>query len=126
MIGADDFGTFFDPDEFGTTVTLIEPGKPARSVNGRLGAPEQSGRLYRSGVDPSASSLRVRTDQVKLQLPRGEVPDNWKLTKVVTVEGEHSIAIVEPLGQLRALLTLVPYGDRAAQPAERGKWQASN
>lgn len=126
MIGADDFSSFYDPDEFGCTALLFEPGYAARSVNGMLGAPSESGRLYRSGIDPSASSLRVRPDQVKLQLPRGEVPANWKLTKVALDGVEYSIANVEPLGRLRSLLTLVPYGDRAVQPAERGKWQASN
>lgn len=126
MIGDDDFDSFFDPEEFGCTVQLIEPGLEARSVNGMWGAPAKSGRLYRSGVDPNAANLRVKANQVSLQLPREEVPLNWKTTKVVTDDAEYSIAAAEPLGRLRTLLTLVPYGNRAAPAGERGKWQASN
>lgn len=126
MIGAEDLGDLFDPDEFGTTVQLAEPGQPVRAARALEGAPDGSGRLYRSGVDPNAASLRVRPDQVKLQLARGDVPASWKLTKVVLGGSEYSITNVEPLGRLRSLLTIVPYGDRAVQPAERGKWQASN
>ncbi|WP_165675380.1 hypothetical protein [Metapseudomonas otitidis] len=126
MIGAEDLGDFFDPDEFGTTVQLLEAGQPARTVRALEGAPDGSGRLYRSGVDPNASSLRVRPDQVKLQLARGDAPGDWKLTKAVLAGSEYSIANAEPLGRLRVLLTLIPYGDRSAPAGERGKWQASN
>lgn len=126
MIGAEDLGDFFDPDEFGVTVHLVEPGEPAWPVNGLEGAPDGSGRMYRSGVDPNSSNLRVKPDQVKLQLARDAVPAGWKLVKVVLNGAEYSIASVEPIGRLRSLLTLVPYGDRSAPAGERGKWQASN
>ncbi|EOJ3048141.1 hypothetical protein ACWYIM_005813 [Pseudomonas aeruginosa] len=126
MIGAEDLGDFFDPDEFGTTVQLLEPGQPARTVSGLEAAPGVSGRQYRSGVDPNASNLRVNPAQVKLQLARGDVPTGWKQTKALLAGVEYSIANVEPLGRLRMLLTLIPYGDRSAPAGERGKWQASN
>ncbi|HUH05952.1 MAG TPA: hypothetical protein VML75_28375 [Kofleriaceae bacterium] len=126
MIGDDDFDSFFDPEEFGCTVQLIEPGREARAVNGMWGEPVKSGRLYRSGVDPNAATVRVKPNQASLQLPRDEVPLNWKTTKVVTDDAEYSIAVAEPLGRLRTLLTLVPYGNRAAPAGERGKWQASS
>lgn len=126
MIGADDLVDFFDPDEFGTTAQLLVPGQPARQVSALEGAPGASGRLYRSGVDPNASSLRVKPAQVKLQLARGDVPADYQLAKVVLEGAEYSIANVEPLGRLRSLLTLIPYGDRSAPAGERGKWQASN
>ncbi|OEC32872.1 hypothetical protein SAMN05216600_12822 [Pseudomonas cuatrocienegasensis] len=126
MIGDDDFDSFFDPEEFGCTVQLIEPGREARAVNGMWGEPQKSGRLYRSGVDPNAANVRVKPNQASLQLPRDEVPLNWKATKVVTDDAEYSIAAAEPLGRLRTLLTLVPYGNRAAPAGERGKWQASS
>lgn len=126
MIGADDLGDLFDPDEFGCVVHLVESGQPARQVNGMLGAPGVSGRMYRSGVDPNASALRVKPAELKLQLARPDVPANWKLAKVVLEGAEYSIAAVDPLGRLRMLLTLIPYGDRSAPAGERGKWQASS
>ncbi|MOA32389.1 hypothetical protein D3C78_1536040 [compost metagenome] len=82
--------------------------------------------MYRSGVDPNASNLRARPVQEKLQLARADVPVDWKLAKVVIAGAEYSIANVEPLGRIRSLLILVPFGDRSAPAGERGKWQASN
>jgi hypothetical protein len=126
VIGDDDFATFFDPSEFGCTVQLIEPGRAPRDVDGMFGKPETSGGVYRAGVDPSAAMVRGTPKQRHLQLPRGEVPEAWKATKVVADGATYSIADVEPLGRLRSLLTLTPYGDRAAAPGERGKWQVSS
>ena len=126
MIGDDDFATFFDPDEFGCTVQMIEPGRPPRDVDGMFGKPETSGGVYRAGVDPSASQVRAAPKQRHLQLPRREVPEAWKTTKVVAEGLEYSIVDVEPLGRVRSLLTLTPFGDRAAAPGERGKWQVSS
>ena len=126
MIGADDFATFFDPDEFGCTVRLIEPGRPPRDVDGMFGKPETSGGIYRAGVDPNASTVRAAPKQRHLQLPRSEVPADWQSTKVVADDVTYSIADVAPLGRLRSLLTLTPFGDRTAAPGERGKWQVSS
>lgn len=126
MIGDDDFATFFDPDEFGCTVQLIEPGRPPRDVDGMFGKPETSGGVYRAGVDPNASTVRAAPKQRHLQLPRGEVPADWHATKVVADGATYSIADVAPLGRLRSLLTLTPFGDRTAAPGERGKWQVSS
>ncbi|MHC8341748.1 head-tail joining protein [Pseudomonas sp. RT6P73] len=126
MIGDDDFATFFDPDEFGCTVQLIEPDRPPRDVDGMFGKPETSGGIYRAGTDPGAAQIRATPNQRHLQLPRGEVPEAWRATKVVTDGVTYSIADVAPLGRLRSLLTLTPFGDRAAAPGERGKWQVSS
>ena len=126
MIGDDDFASFFDPDEFGVRVRLIEPGRDAREVDGMLGKPETSGGVYRAGVDPNASTVRAAPKQRHLQLPRGEVPADWQATKVVADDVTYSIADVAPLGRLRSLLTLTPFGDRTAAPGERGKWQVSS
>lgn len=126
MIGDDDFGTFFDPDEFGCTVRLIEPGRDARDVDGMFGKPDVSGGIYRSGIDPSAAQSRATPKQRHLQLPRGEAPEQWRATKVIADGLEYSIGDVEPLGRLRVVLTLVPYGDRAAPSGERSQWRASN
>lgn len=126
MIGDDDFATFFDPDEFGCTVQLIEPGQKARDVDGMFGKPDGSGGIYRSGIDPNTAQTRGTPKQRHLQLPRGEVPADWSRTKVVADGLQYSIGDVEPLGRLRSLLTLVPYGDRDAPPGDRVKWRASN
>lgn len=125
MIGADDLDALYDPDEFGCTVQVIEPGREARTVNGMLGAPARSGRQYRSGVDPNAANLRVRPDQVLLQMATSAVPQD-RTAKIVVDGVEYSVGNVEPLGRLRSLLTLVPYGNRAAPAGERGRWQASS
>lgn len=125
MIGADDLDALYDPDEFGCTVQVIEPGREARPVNGMLGAPTRSGRQYRSGVDPNAANLRVRPDQVLLQMATAAVPQD-RTAKIVVDGVEYSVGNVEPLGRLRSLLTLVPYGNRAAPAGERGRWQASS
>lgn len=125
MIGADDLADLYDPDEFGARVQILEQGLPARWANGMEGDPVKSGRMYRSGIDPNASTLRVKLDQVKFQMARADAPASWKTAKVVLHQVEYSITALEPLGRLRVLLTLIPFGDRAAAPGERGKWQAS-
>lgn len=125
MIGADDLDALYDPDEFGCTVQVIEPGREAHTVNGMLGAPTRSGRQYRSGVDPNAANLRVKPDQVLLQMATAAVPQD-RTAKIVVDGVEYSVGNVEPLGRLRSLLTLVPYGNRAAPAGERGRWQASS
>jgi hypothetical protein len=125
VIGADDLDALYDPDEFGCTVQVIEPGREARTVNGMLGAPARSGRQYRSGVDPNAANLRVKGDQVLLQMATPAVPQD-RTAKIVVDGVEYSVGNVEPLGRLRSLLTLVPYGNRAAPAGERGRWQASS
>lgn len=126
MIGADDLADFFDPDEFGCTAQLIEPGKAPVAVVGMFGKPEKSGGLYRGGIDPGAAQIRGKGIQEHLQLATSQVPAAWKTAKVVSGGIEYSITAVEPLGRVRSVLTLIPYGDRAVAPAERGKWQASN
>lgn len=126
MIGDDDFSTFFDPDEFGCVVQLIEPGKVPRDVAGMFGKPGASGALYRAGIDPGASQVRVKPLKEHLQLATREVPANWKLTRVISDGVSYSISDVEPLGRVRSLLTLIPFGDRDAQPVERKPWRASS
>lgn len=125
MIGDDDFESFFDPDEFGCRVQLIEPGRDPRSVNGMYGKPGSTGSLYRAGIDPGAAQVKVKPLKEHLQLSNREVPVNWKTTKVVAEGVEYSITDVEPVGRVRSVLTLIPFGDRDAQPAERGTWRAS-
>lgn len=125
MIGEDDFSTFFDPDDFGSIVQLIEQGQAARNVAGMFGNPAASGGMYRGGVDPGTANVRAKPLQEHFQLANREVPASWKTAKVVSNGTEYSIVAAEPLGRLRTLLTLVPYGDRNAAPAEQGKWRAS-
>lgn len=126
MIGDDDFASFFNPDEFGVRVRLIEPGRDARDVDGMLGKPETTGRVYRAGVDPGAAKTNSRLDRKFLQLPRGETPVEKVGTKVVIDRHEYAVTDIEPLGRVRSLLTLIPWGDREEQPVERGKWRASS
>jgi hypothetical protein len=126
VIGADDLADLYDPDEFGCIVQVIEAGLEAREVGGMWGAPAKSGRLYRSGVDPNAANMRVTPNQRHLQIALPDLPASIPGTKVVADGREYSIGNVEPLGRLRVLLTLVPFGDRAAPAGDRGKWQASN
>ena len=126
MIGDDDFASFFDPDEFGCTVQLIEPGREPRKVDGMYGKPGATGALYRAGIDPGAAQVKVKPLKEHLQLGNRDVPINWKITKVVADGVEYSITDVEPVGRVRSVLTLIPFGDREAQPVERGKWRASS
>lgn len=88
-------------------------------------ARNQSGKVYRSGSDPGAANLRVRPNQIKFQVALCDLPDEWQRTKVLLRRREYSIANTEPLGRLRMLLTLVPFGTQDDQPEERGKWRAS-
>ena len=90
------------------------------------GKPGATGALYRAGIDPGAAQVKVKPLKEHLQLPTREVPANWKTTKVVADGAEYSITDVEPVGRVRSVLTLIPFGDRDAQPAERGKWRASS
>lgn len=126
MIGEDDFASFFDPDEFGVRVVLVEPGRSPRDVDGMLGVPEVTGRVYRTGIDPGAAKVGARLNRKHLQLPRSEAPASKVGVKVIIDQIEYSVGDIEPLGRLRSLLTLIPWGDREQQPEERGKWRASN
>lgn len=126
MIGEDDLEDLFDPDEFGVEAVLLEVGQPSRPLRGTLGAPRASGGLYRSGADPNAAQLRVKPSQQILTVAASAVPAGWKLAKVVLRGAEYSIAAIEPVGRIRTALILVPYGDAASQPEERGKWRASS
>lgn len=119
MIGADDFETFFDDDEFGCTVQVLEPSRAARSASGMWGEPVGFGRLQLAGNNSASANIQAQPDMRKLQLPNDEVPENWKLTKIVADDAEYSIAHVAPLGRLRSLLTLVPYGDRVARVGDQ-------
>jgi hypothetical protein len=67
----------------------------------------------------------VKPDQVLLQMATAAVPQD-RTAKIVVDGVEYSVGSVEPLGRLRSLLTLVPYGNRAAPAGERGRWQASS
>jgi hypothetical protein len=125
VIGDDDFAAFYDPDEFGAIVQLIEQGQAARDVAGMFGKPDASGGIYRGGIDPGAANVRGKPLQDHFQIANRELPANWKAAKVVSKGVEYSIVAAEPLGRIRTLLTLVPYGDREATPAERGTWRAS-
>lgn len=125
MIGEDDLAAFFDPDEFGLRLVLIEGGKPAREVLGMKNPRDRSGPLYRSGIDPNAANLRVRPDQVKVQVATSDVPALYRAQRIELEGATWSIANVEPLGRIRSLMTLVPHGARESKP-ERGTWQATN
>jgi hypothetical protein len=118
MIGDDDFDSFFDPEEFGCTVVLIELGRAPRSVNGMWGAPVASGRIQRTGNVKTAAQVKARPNQRFLQLPNDEVPADLPGAKLVADDAEYSIVDDEPLGRLRTLLTLVPYGDREARASD--------
>lgn len=126
MIGADDLADLYDPDEFGCIAQVIEEGLAARDVKGMLGVPAKSGRLYRSGIDPNAANMRVKPNQRHLQIALPDLPASVPGTKVIVEGVAYSIGNVEPLGRLRVLLTLVPFGVRAAPAGDRGKWQALN
>jgi hypothetical protein len=118
MIGADDLQDFYDPEEFGCTVQLIEVGQKPRSVNGMWGAPVAFGRMQRSGSPSTGATLRVKPGIDYVQLPNDELPADHTTTKVVADDAEYSITEIAPLGRLRSLLTLVPYGDRAARQGD--------
>lgn len=125
MIGEDDLEAFFDPDEFGLRLVLIVDGLPGREILGMQNPRDRSGPLYRSGIDPNAANLRVRPDQVKVQIATRDVPELYRAQRIELDGVAWSIANVEPLGRIRSLMTLVPYGARESKP-ERGKWQATN
>jgi hypothetical protein len=118
MIGDDDLASFFDPEEFGCTVVLIEHGRAPRSVSGMWGAPVADGRIQRANNVKAAAQVKARPDQRFLQLPNDDVPADLPSTKLVADDAEYSIVDDEPLGRLRTLLTLVPYGDRKARASD--------
>lgn len=125
MIGEDDLEALFDPEEFGLRLVLIVDGQPPREILGMQNPRDRSGPLYRSGIDPNAANLRVRPDQVKVQVATSAVPELYRAQRIEVDGVAWSIANVEPLGRIRSLMTLVPYGARESKP-ERGKWQATN
>lgn len=126
MIGADDLADLYDPDEFGCELQLVEQGQQARPCRGMWSQPAKGGRLYRTGIDPNGANLRTRADQRHLQIANADMPASWKPpTKVVADGAEWSITAAEPLGRLRTLLTLVPWGDRDAPAGDRS-WQVSS
>lgn len=115
MIGDDDFDSFFDPDEFGCTVTLLEQGREARPVNGMWGQPAAQGRIQRSGNLKTSAQVVAKPNQRVLQVPNDEVPKDFASVKLVADDAEYSIVDSAPIGRLRTLLTLVPFGDREAR-----------
>lgn len=115
MIGADDLESFYDPEEFGCRVLIIDGAGSAAEVLGMWGDPTAFGRLQRPSVDKGAAQLRVQPNQKVLQIPNEDVPADWRGVKVLEDDVEFSIVDVVPHGRLRSLLTLVPYGDRAAR-----------
>lgn len=126
MIGADDFASFFDPDEFGCAAYIVEAGGARRPVDGIVGAPAVRGGLYRSGIDPGSAQVRVAPNQVQLQIPASETPRPWSGVKVIIDEVTYSIADVSPLGRLRSLLTLTPDGKGTGSAQGQGKWRLSS
>ena len=122
MIGADDVATFFDPDEFGVEVTIAEPGLEPRPVSGMWGEPGKPESLRRLNTN-GAGGLRVGPGSSALQLFNSDAPANRREAKL-TVDGvEYSIADHKPLGRLRTLFVLVPYGDRNARQGQTdGRW----
>lgn len=122
MIGADDVATFFDPDEFGVEVTILEPGlepREAAGMWGEPGGPETLRRLNTNG----AGGLRVGPGSSALQLFNTDAPVNRRAAIIVVDGVQYSIADHKPLGRLRTLFTLVPYGDRQArQDQTNGRW----
>lgn len=126
MIGEDDLADFFDPEEFGQWLTVLEPGHPVRRVLCLEAEPQKSGKVYRSGSDPSAATLRGTPAQTKVQVANGDMPAVTQGVRVQLGGRDYAIAHVEPRGRLLHLLTLVPFGSVAEDPPERGKWRASN
>ena len=126
MIGADDFASFFDPDEFGCTAHIVEAGGVRRPVDGIVGAPAARGGVYRAGIDPGAAQVRAAPNQVQLQIPASETPRPWMGVKVIIDQVTYSIADVSPLGRLRSLLTLTPDGKSAGSAQEQSKWRLSS
>ena len=125
MIGEDDLASFYDSDEFGCVAQLLEPGREPRKVDGMIGAPPASGPMYRTGIDPGAANVRAKPRQMLLQIPSRELPEDWPATKVELDGRSYSITEAEPLGRLRTVLTLIPWGDRSAPAGAQGRWQAS-
>lgn len=125
MIGGDDFSTFFDPEDFGAVVVLVEPGQQPRDLAGMFGKPATESGIYRGGIDPGAANVRGRPAQDHFHIANSQLPATWRTAKVLVEGAEFSIANAQPFGRLRTVLTLVPYGDQAAPAGERGKWQAS-
>lgn len=118
MIGADDLASFFDPEEFGCRVLIITGAGQVEAL-GMWGDPAAFGRLQRPGVEKGASQLRVRPNLKVLQLPNEDVPADWSTAKVLEGDAAFAITDVAPYGRLRSLLTLVPWGDRAARAKDQ-------
>lgn len=121
MIGADDLADLHDPDEFGVTVQIEVVGQPVRSINCLEGIQDQAGQLRRR--DGGEGVIRARPDLLHLRMASSDVPAPWHEAKVTHQGRTWSITDVQPLGRLRQVLTLVPYGDRQARQGENnGRW----
>lgn len=122
MIGDDDVATFFDPDEFGVEVTIIEPGLEPREVAGMWGDPASPETLRRLNSN-GAGGLSVGPGSSALQLFNRDAPAQRRTAMIVVDGVQYSIAAHKPLGRLRTLFTLVAYGDRTArQDQTDGRW----
>jgi len=120
MIGADDLRDFFDPEEFGYEVLIVDAVGVSKKVLGMWGDPAAFGRLQRPGNPQGAAQVEMRVAQQVLQLPNEDVPADWSSCRVVDADAVFSITRVAPHGGLRSLLTLIPYGDRQARSQEVG------
>ncbi|WP_248769649.1 hypothetical protein [Pseudomonas sp. MWU12-2345] len=119
MIGDDDLASFFDPEEFGCTVKLVEDGRDDRDVNGMWGVPIGIGRMQRASALRSAAQLRASPDERLLQLPNADAPADRTAVKVIDEEGNaYSITEIVPHGRLQKLLTLIPHGSRKARASD--------
>tara|TARA_R110000772_G_scaffold62506_4_gene140470 strand:- start:562 stop:924 length:363 start_codon:yes stop_codon:yes gene_type:complete len=111
MIGDDDWGSFFDPDEMGVLVELHVPDQAPVNVGGMWSPPagrETLRRAYTNGA-----GLRIAPDEKPLQIALRDLPNAWRETRVVVDGVEYAIGDLVSLGRLRVELILTQWKERS-------------
>lgn len=114
MIGDDDWGSFFDPDEFGCEVRLVV-GTDVIEIQGMLAAPPEPSHL-RQGTR-TQGGVRAKPLERVLQIANRDLPADWPDRRVELDIGHFTATEAIPIGRLRTGLVLVPYSQRTESHA---------
>lgn len=116
MIGDDDWASFYDPDEFGCSVSLVGDADTL-SPPGRMLAKPELDRL-RQGQRGGQTGPRVAVTERVLEIPASHLPDDWGQRRVELDIGTFTPVEILPIGHLRVGLVLVPFETRETTHAQ--------